>query len=264
MEVRPTAVAGRFYFADANQLHQHLTQLLSLYNEVAKLDDNHPLSGLIVPHAGFIFSGSTAAAAYSLLKDTKNQFKRVLLVGPNHRVAFHGCALPKHRSFSTPLGNIPLDTRAIEHMVNDPHCHYNDHAHAEEHCLEVQLPFLQHCLSDFELIPLLTGTVDPIDVAHLIEPYWDDTTLLVISSDLSHFHPYEECDDIDTKSCNKIEAGKPLTSKEACGYLGINAANKLIKQQRCQLKRLSRTNSGDSPHGDRNKVVGYVSYAISR
>ncbi len=185
-------------------------------------------------------------------------------MGPNHRVAFHGCALPKHCSFSTPLGNIPLDTGAIEQLVNNPNCHYNNHAHAEEHSLEVQLPFLQRCLSDFELIPLLTGTVDAIDVAHLIEPYWEDTTLLVISSDLSHFHPYKECNDIDTRSCHKIEAGTPLTSKEACGYLGINAANALIKQQRCQLQRLSRANSGDSPHGDKNRVVGYVSYAISR
>lgn len=264
MEVRPTAVAGRFYFADANQLHQHVTQLVSSHSESAMLGDNQALLGLIVPHAGYVFSGSTAAAAYSLLKDKKDQFQRVLLVGPNHRVAFHGCALPRHRSFSTPLGNIALDTMAIRQLVNDPSCHYNDLAHAEEHSLEVQLPFLLHCLSDFKLIPLLTGTVDPTDVARLIEPYWDDTTLLVISSDLSHFHPYEECNDIDNKSCSKIEAGTPLTSKEACGYLGINAVNTLIKQQRCQLQRLSLTNSGDSPHGDKNRVVGYVSYAISR
>ncbi|GAL33510.1 predicted dioxygenase [Vibrio maritimus] len=172
--------------------------------------------------------------------------------------------MPTHRFFSTPLGDVRLDTETIAQLMNNPNCHYNDHAHAEEHSLEVQLPFLQLCLSDFELIPILTGTVNSIDVAQLIEPYWDDRTLLVISTDLSHFYTYEECEDIDSKSCSKIEEGRLLTSKEACGYLGVNAVNQLIKQQRCHLQQLSRTNSGDSPHGDKSRVVGYVSYAISR
>lgn len=160
MEVRPAAVAGRFYSADANQLHQNVTDLLSQHNNETRLDGNQALSGLIVPHAGLVFSGSTAANAYRLLREMKNRFKRVLLVGPSHRVAFYGCALPKHRYFSTPLGNIRLDTGAIEQLVDVSNVHYNDHAHAEEHSLEVQLPFLQLCLNDFELIPLLTGSIE--------------------------------------------------------------------------------------------------------
>ncbi|GMQ48528.1 AmmeMemoRadiSam system protein B [Vibrio sp. 10N] len=264
MDVRPTAVAGRFYDANTEQLQRHVSQLMSPFLGKERFTPNEQLVGLIVPHAGYLFSGATAASGYAILKARTPPFKRVLLVGPNHRVAFQGCALPSHHYFATPLGTVPLDTDAIEQLASDPHCHYLDHAHAQEHSLEVQIPFLQACLKDFKLIPLLTGSIDPTSVAKLIAPLWDKSTLLVISSDLSHFHDYETCQRIDNNSCNKIEMGQPLISQEACGYIGINAANEIIKQQQCHLQRLSLCNSGDTPHGDKNRVVGYVSYAISR
>ncbi|USD62437.1 AmmeMemoRadiSam system protein B [Vibrio sp. SCSIO 43140] len=264
MDVRPTAVAGRFYYGDPNKLQTHISQLMASVSSEGKHHSEEAISGLIVPHAGYVFSGHTAAFGYQLLKEQNEQFSRVVIIGPSHRVAFSGCAIPSVKYFDTPLGKVPLDTQAIDKLSENDICTVNDLAHENEHCLEVQLPFLLRCLGGFSVVPILTGNVDMVSVAKLVETLWDTNTLLVVSSDLSHFHSYDDCVVLDNNSCSKIENGLPLTGHEACGHTSINAANLIINKRNRRLTRLSLTNSGDSPHGDKQRVVGYVSYAISR
>ncbi|MCG9626950.1 AmmeMemoRadiSam system protein B [Vibrio mediterranei] len=267
MTIRPPAVAGRFYNKDTKQLTRQVNQLLAEPSvrdaETCNVQNN--LRGLIVPHAGYVFSGETAGLAYHQLQSVAQQFSRVILVGPSHRVAFHGCALPSVDAFETPLGRVSIDRDCIELLADNSMVSINDQAHAQEHSLEVQLPFLQTVLDDFQLLPIVTGQVGALEVAKLIEPIWDNKTLLVISTDLSHFHRYSECQRLDWQTCNKIESGMTtITPDEACGSTGVNAVIHLISTKHYQLQRLALINSGDTEYGDKQRVVGYVSYTICR
>ncbi|MBY6196279.1 AmmeMemoRadiSam system protein B [Vibrio hangzhouensis] len=268
MTIRPPAVAGRFYSDDPAQLTQDLIQLLSDDFDQASGPVFDPtkcgtIRGLIVPHAGYVFSGRTAGLAYRLLKPIADQISRVILVGPSHRVAFEGCAVPKAEQFSTPLGNVTIDQQGVAALMDDINIIVSDQAHELEHSLEVHLPFLQRCLGQFTLLPIVTCDINAEQVARMIEPLWDPHTLLVVSSDLSHFHSYSECNQIDENTCRKIESGSTdISPYEACGSTGINAANHIVRAHGYHLTRLSRINSGDTQYGDKQRVVGYVSYTI--
>jgi len=260
MSVRPAAVANLFYPGDVRAL----TSLIAaaLRDGTAQLPESLPVpKAIIVPHAGYIYSGPTAGFAYAALKQAN--IKRVVLLGPAHRVPFYGMALSGYDAFATPLGEVRLDSEAMQTALGCADVQINDAAHAQEHALEVQLPFLQTVLDDFLLLPLCIGSVQPDDVARVIESLWgDDKTLFVISSDLSHFHPYAAAQKLDMHSIETVlQLRGDLSHEQACGATGINALLPLARRFGLRAKLLDYRNSGDTA-GDKDRVVGYASIAF--
>lgn len=261
MRIRPTAVAGQFYPDNREHLRSFIDQALDTAGCNPDTDIAVP-KAIIVPHAGYIYSGQSAAFAYAAVK--QSGFKRVILLGPAHRVPFYGMALPDCEAFATPLGKVVLDQEVIQEIVHLPHVEISAAAHELEHSLEVQLPFLQNVLEDMKLIPLCIGSVEVDIVAELMEYLWDDEdSLFVISSDLSHFHPYEEARELDRQSINLMLNKQPeLSHQQACGATGINALLRIAKKRDMQVRLLDYRNSGDTA-GDKSRVVGYASLAFS-
>lgn len=250
-----------FYPEDVKELSSFIARALEGAS-TGLVEDLPACKAIIVPHAGYIYSGSTAAHAYAAVKDAG--IKRVVLFGPAHRVAFHGMALPDSEAFATPLGEVPLDREGMQLVQTLSHVGVNDAAHALEHSLEVQLPFLQTVFEEIKLIPLCIGAVEADHVAEVMEHLWgDEDTLFVISSDLSHFHPYEEARELDRQSIDLIlNMQACLSHEQACGATGINALLTVAKARGMQARLLYYRNSGDTA-GDKNSVVGYASVAFS-
>jgi len=257
MSVRPAAVAGMFYPANAGELEAFILDALTEASADLDRGDASP-KALIVPHAGYIYSGLTAAFAYAFIQPAA--IKRVVLFGPAHRVPFYGIALPDCDAFDTPLGQVRLDQEGMSDALKFPQVVLNAQAHAEEHSLEVQLPFLQTVLNDFELIPLCVGMVEPEAVADVMRALWGgDETVVVISSDLSHFHIYEEARVIDEKSVDAVLAKQSgLSHDQACGATAINALQLIACEKNLTPQLLDYRNSGDTA-GDKTRVVGYAS-----
>jgi AmmeMemoRadiSam system protein B/AmmeMemoRadiSam system protein A len=262
-DVRPPAVAKLFYPGDARSLAEEVAVHLDQTAETP-LAPGFP-KAVIVPHAGYIYSGAIAASAYDLLRPARGVVTRVVVLGPCHRVAVRGLALPKAGAFDTPLGRIPLDREAIDSIRSMPQVVESAATHAEEHALEVQLPFLQQVLGEFSLVPLVVGSVTPEKVAEVLERLWGGTeTLIVISSDLSHYHPYEAARRIDGATVQAIlgfDTG--ISHEQACGATPV--AGVLIAARRLGLKPqlLDCRNSGDTA-GGKDQVVGYASFAFSQ
>lgn len=258
--VRPAAVAGQFYPADPSGLRSFIEQAVAESKAHLSGEETLP-KALIVPHAGYIYSGPTAAYAYALLQE--KAIRRVVLLGPSHRVPFYGLALPESEAFRTPLGDIGLDTGGFDSIRSLSHVDLYDAGHAFEHSLEVQLPFLQVVLDDFLLLPLCVGSVESEYVAQVIEMLWDDAqTLLVISSDLSHYHPYEVARKLDRQTIDEMLALNPVISHErACGATGINALLMAARKRQMQIRLLDYRNSGDTA-GEKDHVVGYAALAL--
>ncbi|HEX6733598.1 MAG TPA: AmmeMemoRadiSam system protein B [Azonexus sp.] len=256
---RPPAVAGMFYPAAASTLRASVDVMLAAAPATAMAQPK----AIIVPHAGYIYSGPTAACAYAALAPWRQTIRRVVLLGPTHRVAVRGLALPSCRAFATPLGEIRLDTAAMAALDELPQVRRNDAAHALEHSLEVQLPFLQRALDEFTLIPLAVGQAEPEAVAEVLECLWGgDETLLVISSDLSHFLPYATAQQVDRNTCQHILAlDARLDPEQACGAYPINGLLLLAGRRGLQAGLLECCNSGDTA-GDRERVVGYAAFAF--
>ena len=258
MTTRQPAVAGAFYPDSATVLDAFISELLSE-------SPQRSLSPkvLIVPHAGYIYSGPTAARAYKLLEPMKNSIRRVVLLGPSHRAAFEGLALPDSEAFATPLGNIPLDTEAMEALSRFAQIQTLDGAHAREHSLEVQCPFLQMSLSNFKLVPIVVGDATPFAVAEVIDFLWgEDETLIIISSDLSHYHNYEEASYRDNLTVKAIEQlSCTLTGGQACGCHPLNGMMKVAQRRGMEVITLDVCNSGDTA-GDKDRVVGYGAFVI--
>ncbi|MDQ7000436.1 MAG: AmmeMemoRadiSam system protein B [Mariprofundus sp.] len=262
MSVRPAAVAGLFYPGEARELAAFVAAFL--HDATARLPAALPVpEAVIVPHAGYIYSGPTAGFAYAAAALKGAMISRVVLLGPAHRLAFYGMALSGYDAFATPLGDVRLDTGAIQQLLTLPGVHVNDAAHAQEHSLEVQLPFLQTVLGDFSLVPVCIGSVPPDAVARVIESLWGDkNTLFVISSDLSHYHSYDEARALDRLSIDTILAMRDeLNHEQACGATGINALLSVSGRHGLTAKLLDYRNSGDTA-GDRDRVVGYASIAF--
>ena len=221
------------------------------------------LKAVIVPHAGYIYSGGTAGHAYARLVPLAGRIRRVVLLGPCHRVSLSGLAAPTVQAFATPLGSIPLDRAALDALADLPQVVVSDAAHAREHSLEVQLPFLQTVLGRFELVPLAVGQTTAADVAQVLERLWGGAeTLIVISSDLSHFHGYAEAQTIDQATAQHILALDQLSSfDQACGALPINGLLAVARRRGLGIERLAQCNSGDTA-GDKSRVVGYASFAL--
>ena len=261
-DVRPPAVASLFYPGDARTLAGEIAGYLERTGD-APIAPGFP-KAVIVPHAGFVYSGPVAASAYDRLRPARGIVRRVVILGPCHRVPVHGLALPQARAFDTPLGRIPVDGEAIASVRGLPQVVESAATHAEEHALEVQLPFLQRVLGEFSLVPLVVGDAAPEKVAEVLERLWGGPeTLIVISSDLSHYHSYERARAIDAATVQAIlglDAG--ISHEQACGATPV--AGMLIAARRKGLaaELLDCRNSGDTA-GDKTRVVGYASFALA-
>jgi len=218
---------------------------------------------LIAPHAGYIYSGSVAASAYGQLSEQRKTTRRVLLLGPSHRVPFAGLALSSAEHYATPVGDVAIDTGACRELLRLPRVDVFDEAHAQEHSLEVHLPFLRAILDDFQLIPVVVGDASPHDVAQVIERFWDHAdTLVVVSSDLSHFLDYETANRVDRETTRAIEGyAQDVRPQQACGCHAINGLMKVAENHALDVTTLDLRNSGDTA-GDRARVVGYGAYAL--
>jgi AmmeMemoRadiSam system protein B len=243
--VRAPAVAGSFYPADATQLRETVARLL------AGAQDGSPPKALIAPHAGYAYSGAVAASAFRRVVDAP--VLRVVLLGPSHFAPLRGVALPGAAAMRTPLGDVPVEDARLPH---DPR------AHAEEHSLEVELPFLQVALRSFALVPLAVGDAAPDEVAGVIEQLWGGAeTLIVVSSDLSHYHPYKEAQRADAATAKEILALGRLTPDDACGAAPVNGLLLAAKRRGLRAELIDLRNSGDTA-GDRKRVVGYGAFAF--
>jgi hypothetical protein len=258
MNIRPAAVAGAFYPAQAQALRKMIAECF----DAAKHVPLRP-KALIVPHAGYIYSGQIAASAYALLEPLRAMIRRVVLLGPVHRVWVSGLALPGVAAFETPLGWVPLDQAGIAAIADLPQVSVSAAAHAEEHSLEVHLPFLQTVLDDFTLIPLAVGGATPEQVAEVLDRLWGgDETLIVISSDLSHFLPYAEAKQVDAATANAIlTLNSNLVGEQACGAYPVNGLLLAARRRRLTPHLLDLRKSGDTA-GDRGRVVGYGAFAL--
>ncbi|MEJ2297994.1 MAG: AmmeMemoRadiSam system protein B [Woeseiaceae bacterium] len=259
MKARRAAVAGLFYPADRPSLERSVAELLAS----APAGDGTP-KAIIAPHAGYQYSGPTAAHAYRLLESRRDRIRRVVLIGPAHRVCLRGMALPSVDAFSTPLGDVPVDTEAVGEILGLPRVEVSDEAHANEHSLEVHLPFLQAVLDDFRVVPIVVGACPAPEVERVLETLWGgDETLIVASSDLSHFHNYDEARDIDANTTARIEALETtLDGEEACGAYALNGLLRAASKRNLDIRTLDVRNSGDTA-GDRGRVVGYGAYAVA-
>jgi len=259
MKARPAAVAGMFYPADTATLERTVAELLA----AAPAADNGA-KAIIAPHAGYQYSGPTAACAYRLLEGRRDRIRRVVLLGPAHRVYLQGMALPSVDAFKTPLGDVPIDRASVEQALALPGTQISDEAHALEHSLEVHLPFLQAVLDDFQLVPIVVGVCPAREVEVVLEALWGgDETLVVVSSDLSHFHSYNEAREIDANTTARIEAREAtLQGEEACGAYAVNGLLLAAKARHLKVRTLDTSNSGDTA-GDRHRVVGYGAYALA-
>jgi MEMO1 family protein len=259
---RPPAVAGSFYPADPHRLHTQVRRLLA---DATSFSNVTP-KALIAPHAGYIYSGSVAAEAFAGLRGRAQKITRVVLLGPAHYVAVRGIAVPTVDAFETPLGRVPVDIKALKKIVELPFVVHSDAPHAPEHALEVELPFLQATLPFFELVPLVVGDASPQQVAQALHELWGGPeTLVVVSSDLSHYHDYETARLLDSQTAAVIEGGDwaKLGPNHACGHLSV--AGLLIEGVRCGLnaQRLALCNSGDTA-GNRDRVVGYGAWMFAQ
>ncbi|MFZ4792442.1 MAG: AmmeMemoRadiSam system protein B [Candidatus Competibacteraceae bacterium] len=295
--IRTPAVAGQFYPADPAQLHIQVRQFLSQVEP----PDEPPPKAIIVPHAGYMYSGPVAASAYrnpiqvvefivarascpwakhgqdaratsttglgclyARMKAVRDRITRVVLLGPSHRVGFRGIAVSTMTAFATPLGQIPLDQEAVERVRPLPEVGFLEQAHAQEHSLEVHLPFLQEVLGNFRLMPLVVGDASPAEVGAVLEALWGGPeTLIVISSDLSHYHDYRTAQHLDNATSKAIEALRfeDIGYDQACGRNPVNGLLWVARRKNLHGETIDLRNSGDTA-GPRNQVVGYGAYVF--
>ena len=257
---RSAAVAGLFYPGDP----QALAAEVEGYLAEAKGPGAPPPKAIIAPHAGYIYSGPIAGTVYARLAPLRGRIRRVVLAGPAHRVYVKGAAIPSVGSFETPLGPVALDREAFAQLRALPFVEVSDRAHAQEHCLEVHLPFLKAVLGDFALVPIVVGDASTEEAATLLETLWGgDETLIVVSSDLSHYLPYEmarRVDDATAQAIVHLEAR--LVPDEACGAIPINGLLRAARKRGLVPERLDVRNSGDTA-GPRDRVVGYGAFAFA-
>lgn len=258
--IRPPAVAGFFYPADTNELRLTLDQLMGHIHSQTVAP-----KAIIAPHAGYIYSGPTAAVAYSSLQPLREKINRVILLGPAHRVYLRGLALSSATHFASPLGVIEVDQSAIKQIKDLPQVSISDIAHQQEHSLEVHLPFLQYLLDKFLLVPLVVGDTSPEEVAEVLDILWGaEETAIVVSSDLSHYHDYDSARQIDATTTRAIEnlQLEKIGPNQACGCMPIRGLLQIARNKKLSVHTLDLRNSGDTA-GSRDRVVGYGAYTVS-
>ncbi len=260
---RAPAVAGFFYPEDRAELESAVASYLAA---VPVPPSSAPVpKALIVPHAGYVYSGPVAASGYARIAGQRRVIRRVVLLGPSHRVSLRGLAASAADAFLTPLGAVPLDREAIDQILDLPQMRIFDAAHRDEHSLEVQLPFLQVLLEDFSLVPLSVGDAEPEEVGEVIERLWGGPeTLFVVSSDLSHYYDYETARRLDAATTRAIEAldAQALEPESACGRVPTRGLLVAAKRHGLSVETVDLRSSGDTA-GDKQRVVGYGSYVFT-
>jgi len=254
--IRYPAVAGLFYPAQTQELRQLVRKFLQ---QVPPTSSPVP-KAIIAPHAGYLYSGPIAATVYARLTPARDTIHRVVLLGPSHRVPLPGLAATRMNSFATPLGKVPVDQPT--ELLQLPQIQWLEAAHEREHSLEVQLPFLQETLTDFQLVPLVVGNSPPQQIAEVLEKLWGGTeTLIVISSDLSHYHDYVTAQKMDKLTSQAIENFENLLDHQACGHHPINGLLAVAKTKGLHATTVDLRNSGDTA-GSKQQVVGYGAYVF--
>jgi MEMO1 family protein len=259
-EVRAPAVAGTFYPRDALELRAQVRGCIAGAREV----EAPPPKAVIAPHAGYVYSGPVAGSAFSPLASRRGQIARVVLIGPAHRLAFAGLALPEADVFVTPLGRLRVDPEARAALLALPQVRVSDRAHASEHSLEVELPFVQEVLGDVSILPIVVGDATDGEVIETLEHAWGGPeTCVVVSSDLSHYHPYAAAERLDLETAMAVERLSPedIGEEQACGCIGIRALLFLARAQGLHATTLDLRNSGDTA-GTRDRVVGYGAFSF--
>jgi AmmeMemoRadiSam system protein B len=258
MSIRAPVVAGTFYPNAPEPLRREVARCLAGVGPTGPAP-----KAIVVPHAGFMYSGPIAASAYAELRPAASRLRRVVLIGPSHRVAFRGVAVPEAAAFASPLGIVTLDDDARCDISDHPAVIRSDRAHEFEHSLEVQLPFLQSVLGDFTLLPLVAGDATAEDVAGVLDRAWGGAeTVIVVSTDLSHYHGYEEARALDATTSRHIVAMEAcLDGEDACGCVGLNGFLLAARRRGLTARQLDVRNSGDTS-GDRGRVVGYGAFAF--
>ncbi len=251
--VRPPALAGMFYPRDPDELRAEVLRLLARAAPTTAAP-----KALIAPHAGYVYSGQTAAASFATLVGAR-AIERVVVIGPAHYVAFRGVAVPSATAFATPLGRVPVDQEAIGRLADLPCVVRDDRPHAPEHALEVELPFLQVLLPAFRIVPLVVGDAEPQQVAEVLRRLWGGAeTLIAVSSDLSHYHDDASARRLDRETAELIERGAwpEIGPERACGWLAVAGLLIAVGERGGRVRRLALCNSGDTA-GPRDRVVGY-------
>lgn len=258
-QIQMPNVAGAFYPANPDTLSAEVDRFLA----AAQPHTGPAPKAIIAPHAGYIYSGPVAAHAYAALHPAGRTIRRVVVLAPSHRVAFRGIAASDALEFRTPLGDIPVDTDAVEKAIDLPQVGYLEQAFQGEHALEVQLPFLQRTLDDFSLVPFIVGDTRPEEVAQLLDLLWGgEETLIVVSSDLSHYHDYVTAQHMDRQTSSHIESLDPhLAYDDACGRNPIQGLLLAAREHGLQAETVDLRNSGDTA-GPKDRVVGYGAYVF--
>lgn len=258
--VRPAAVAGMFYPGGRAELTDMIAGLMAAARET--VPDEAPLpKAVIAPHAGYVYSGPVAALAYARL--TSPSIERIVLLGPTHRVAVRGLALPGADAFATPLGLVQVDAAGVEALRSSPLVVTSQKVHAQEHSLEVHLPFLQTVAPHAPVLPIAVGDTTAPEVADVLDLVWGwEETAVVVSSDLSHYLPHEDAVSVDTVTINQILAlDGTIDHRRACGASPVNGLMEAARRREMTTELLGRATSGDTA-GDRARVVGYASIAF--
>jgi hypothetical protein len=258
--VRQPTVAGLFYPADPQGLREQVREFLANVEQREVLP-----KAIVAPHAGYVYSGPIAGTAYAQIAPLADRVRRVVLLGPAHRMAFRGLAYSSAMRFRTPLGEVAVDRAALDALADLPQVHELDRPFDGEHCLEVQLPFLQTLLTDFKVVPLLVGEAEANSVAEVLERLWGgEETLIVISSDLSHYLDYATARAIDAATSSAIErlAPEAIGHHQACGRNPLNGLLVAAQRHGLHAVTLDVRNSGDTA-GPRTQVVGYGAYVFS-
>ncbi len=261
--IRSPAVAGTFYPASPPALRRCVTDSLERVTVTSQIRSP---KALIVPHAGFQYSGDVAASGYAQLRAVRHIVTRVILVGPCHRVPLNGLAVPAADGFATPLGTVPVDRDGVSELQTLPQVLTSDQPHLREHSLEVQLPFLQVLLDQFTVVPIAAGKANAAEVAEVLSRVWGGPeTLIVISSDLSHFHDYQTARALDRKTAELIETLQydRLTGQHACGYVGIRGLLLRATELVLRVEAIDLRNSGDTA-GSPSEVIGYGAFVAGR
>lgn len=268
---RAAMVAGMFYPADARELRRAVRSFLATAGTAgaeiasAENDKTETPKALVVPHAGYIYSGPVAGSAYAQLAACAGELSRIVLFGPSHRVPFTGLAYSAAATFLTPLGSVPVDQEAYAEVRDLPQVRCYEAPFDGEHCLEVQLPFLQLSLEAFRIVPFLVGAAAAEEVAQVIARLWGgEETLILVSSDLSHYLDYEQAVAMDAETTRAIEALRPeaITPTQACGHAPLGGLLRAAQRHGLKARTLDLRNSGDTA-GPRDRVVGYGAYAFS-
>ncbi len=257
--VRRAAVAGAFYPALESELEDVVSRLLDAAARTALPQ----LKAIIAPHAGYVYSGAIAASIYAPLRRQRQSIRRIVLLGPTHHTAVEGLALPSAAAFATPLGQIRIDQKAASRIQDLRQIVLSDAAHAQEHALEVQLPFLQTVLEDFQIIPLAVGRASPEAIAEILDLLWGgEETLIVVSSDLSHYLDARAAEESDAHTARQILSLDPhIAAIQACGAVPINGLLLSARRHDLQARQVDLRHSGQTT-GDNSRVVGYGAFAF--